>query len=66
MRIFAHGTQFLKNDSANIAHCMPFLSFAYETARMQQLNKVSTLEVVQLVRDSVHTICDVYERKLDG
>ena len=34
--------------------------------KIEQLNKVSTLEVVQLVRDSVHTICDVCERKLDG
>ena len=27
--------------------------------KIEELNKVSTLEVVQLVRDSVHTICDV-------
>ena len=32
---------------------------------MQQLNKVSTLETVALVRDSVHTICDVCVSKLD-
>ena len=33
--------------------------------KIEQLNKVSTLEVVQLVRDSVHTICDVCVSKLD-
>ena len=32
---------------------------SYTFLKIEQLNKVSTLEVVQLVRDSVHTICDV-------
>ena len=53
----------VKNSKTKLNTYVLGKSFAIMFLKIKQLNKVSTLEVVQLVRDSVHTICDVCDKQ---